>query len=233
MNCLEGGGIITYWLSIFYGLGEGNTKIWKCIYFQINRQRELLFFFVLYKSRNNFFLNIWINFDILIFALGSSSLSTISPSTREAVDPIAELLSQLSGVRRAQGSTSSSLQQLQMELQLRQQAPGHRQTLDRLARRAPGASSAGPVHPAVGQPSSVQGSQVAAATGQPPYQSNQKDRKGETGFLLSALESGESGTRDGTGENAKQRIFIQDLLLAALNLEEPEQEDEESWFFLF
>ena len=139
------------------------------------------------------------------------------------MDPIAELLSQLSGVRRAQGSTSSSLQQLQMELQLRQQAPGHRQTLDRLARRAPGASSAGPVHPAVGQPSSGQGSQSVAAAGPLPYQSNQKDRKGETGFLLSTLESGMSGTRDGSEENTKQRIFIQDLLLAALNLEEPDE----------
>ena len=32
---------------------------------------------------------------------GPSTLSTISPSTRETVDPIAELLSQLSGVRSA------------------------------------------------------------------------------------------------------------------------------------
>jgi hypothetical protein len=137
-------------------------------------------------------------------SLGSSSLSTISPSTREPVDPIAELLSQLSGVRRAQGSTSSSLHQLQMELQLRQQAPGHRQTLDRLARRAPGASSAGPIHPAVGQPSSGSGTQGGATSGPPPPQSNPKDRKAETGFLLSTLESGEGRMVDGTGENAKQ-----------------------------
>lgn len=53
-------------------------------------------------------------------------ISSLSPSSRDAVvDPIAELLSQLSGVRRGAGQpgTPSQLQQLQMQLQLeRQQA---------------------------------------------------------------------------------------------------------------
>lgn len=56
---------------------------------------------------------------------GGSSLSTLSPGTRD-MDPISELLSQLSGVRRAANnvsssavnSTASQLQQLQMQLQL-------------------------------------------------------------------------------------------------------------------
>ena len=76
---------------------------------------------------------------------GPSALSTLSPSAvsaRDAVDPIAELLSQLSGVRRVAGSSSSQLQQLQMELQLQRQQQAQRQTLDRLARRPPAASSA-------------------------------------------------------------------------------------------
>lgn len=54
----------------------------------------------------------------------SGGLSSLSPSSRESVDPIAELLSQLSGVRRSaagQGSTPSQLQQLQMQLQLERQ----------------------------------------------------------------------------------------------------------------
>lgn len=52
-----------------------------------------------------------------------SSSGGLSPSSRETVDPIAELLSQLSGVRRTpgQGSTPSTLQQLQMQLQLERQ----------------------------------------------------------------------------------------------------------------
>lgn len=65
-------------------------------------------------------------------AAGSSALASLSPSntTRDAMDPIAELLQQLSGVRRnhAAQSTSSQLQQLQMQLQLeRQQAQVARQ----------------------------------------------------------------------------------------------------------
>jgi len=148
------------------------------------------------------------------------------------VDPIAELLSQLSGVRRAAGSSSSQLLQLQMELQLqRQQAQAHRQTLDRLARRAPGPASSASAAAAT-HPSAI--SQPAAAAAQPPavgaqaaavVQSSQpKQRKPETGFLLSNLESEESGEEDGSRESAKQRIFIQELLLSALNLEDTQSE---------
>ncbi|XP_068915965.1 E3 ubiquitin-protein ligase KCMF1-like isoform X3 [Tenebrio molitor] len=59
---------------------------------------------------------------------------------RETVDPIAELLSQLSGVRRSASNTNSStptqLQQLQMQLQLeRQQVNAARQQLERYPRR--------------------------------------------------------------------------------------------------
>lgn len=59
----------------------------------------------------------------------SVSSGLFSPSSRESMDPIAELLSQLSGVRRATASdtTSSSaasqLQQLQIQLE-RQQVAG-------------------------------------------------------------------------------------------------------------
>ncbi|EDV93547.1 GH18223 [Drosophila grimshawi] len=64
----------------------------------------------------------------------SSGLSALSPSGRESVDPIAELLSQLSGVRRGVPPTSQ-LQQLQMQMQMdRQQATATRQ-IDRLPRR--------------------------------------------------------------------------------------------------
>lgn len=69
-----------------------------------------------------------------------SSSGGLSPSNREGIDPIAELLSQLSGVRRTGSSQSSSapsqLQQLQMQLQLeRQQVRAARQQLERLPRR--------------------------------------------------------------------------------------------------
>ena len=161
---------------------------------------------------------------------GPSTLSTISPSSREAVDPIAELLSQLSGVRRAARPSSSQLHQLQMELQLqRQQAQAHRQTLDRLARRAPGPSTQPPAPApgpaaqltAAGQPAPPSSQTVAQPAGQ-----GRADRKPETGFLLSNLETEESGPEDGTRESAKQRIFIQELLLSALNLEDSDPDDQ-------
>ncbi|XP_043495637.1 E3 ubiquitin-protein ligase KCMF1-like isoform X2 [Polistes fuscatus] len=71
-----------------------------------------------------------------------SSSGGLSPSSREGIDPIAELLSQLSGVRRTGSGTGQSssapsqLQQLQMQLQLeRQQVRAARQQLERLPRR--------------------------------------------------------------------------------------------------
>lgn len=70
----------------------------------------------------------------------SGGLSSLSPSSRESVDPIAELLSQLSGVRRSTSNTNTNtptqLQQLQMQLQMERQQVNHaRQQLERLPRR--------------------------------------------------------------------------------------------------
>lgn len=50
----------------------------------------------------------------------SGGISALSPSGRDSVDPIAELLSQLSGVRRG-APQPSQLQQLQMQIQLERQ----------------------------------------------------------------------------------------------------------------
>lgn len=67
-----------------------------------------------------------------------SSSGGLSPSNRDGIDPITELLSQLSGVRRGGGtgqspSTPSQLQHLQMQLQMeRQQFRAARQQLERL-----------------------------------------------------------------------------------------------------
>lgn len=54
------------------------------------------------------------------FSSSGGGLSTLSPSGRESVDPIAELLQQLSGVRRG-APQPSQLQQLQMQIQLERQ----------------------------------------------------------------------------------------------------------------
>jgi len=182
---------------------------------------------------------------------GSLSGSTLSPVTsaasrQEAMDPIAELLSQLSGVRRAAGSSSSQLHQLQMELQLqRQQAQAQRQTLDRLARRSVTSSSA-PVFPASATHTQPAATVTVAATGaQSSSQSvsvktltgNSTESGGNTsssnsisGFLLTDLgpedeeESWESGGPAGD-RGAKQNMFLADILLSALSIQsdsEPE-----------
>ena len=74
------------------------------------------------------------NFSIFRSNMHFSSSGGLSPSSRDGIDPIAELLSQLSGVRRTGGSGSgggsgiqnssgapSQLQQLHMQLQLERQ----------------------------------------------------------------------------------------------------------------
>ncbi|XP_058821469.1 E3 ubiquitin-protein ligase KCMF1 [Topomyia yanbarensis] len=70
------------------------------------------------------------------FSSSGGGLSTLSPSGRESVDPIAELLQQLSSVRRGGAPQPSQLQQLQIQIQLeRQQVNAARQQLERLPRR--------------------------------------------------------------------------------------------------
>lgn len=80
-------------------------------------------------------------------SLGPTSSSTTSSSSfRESMDPIAELLSQLSGVRRAaqqaQPPVQSQLQLLQQQLQLeRQQVQQTRERLERLPQRRQAAAT--------------------------------------------------------------------------------------------
>ncbi|KAJ8709159.1 hypothetical protein PYW07_008985 [Mythimna separata] len=137
-------------------------------------------------------------------------ISSLSPSSRDAVvDPIAELLSQLSGVRRGAGQpgTPSQLQQLQMQLQLeRQQATAARQQLERLPRRGGGAAgSAGSAPPPAPQP----------AAAQPMPQPEPTDSQ----FLL----SGFLGASDATaGPEAESRAaLLRGLVLASLGRAAP------------
>lgn len=100
------------------------------------------------------------------------------------MDPIAELLSQLSGVRRAANlgqSHSSQLQQLQMQLQLERHAgasvrqPFDRTPIERVIRRHQHASqsgsnvSMGPAPASVGPPSSSSSSSGPNTSQQLPY----------------------------------------------------------------
>lgn len=151
-------------------------------------------------------------------AAGGSALSTLSPSTRETVDPIAELLSQLSGVRRAAGSSSSQLHQLQMELQLqRQQAQAQRQTLDRLARRPPATSA-----PAQVQPQGAAGASVATAAKQLEQPSGAHS---QSNFLLDELSSEDGSEPPSPGGGEARDLFIGELLLGALSIQPGDEEE--------
>ncbi|XP_068619709.1 E3 ubiquitin-protein ligase Kcmf1 isoform X1 [Battus philenor] len=137
----------------------------------------------------------------------SGGISSLSPSSRDAVvDPIAELLSQLSGVRRGAGQpgTPSQLQQLQMQLQLeRQQATAARQQLERLPRRAAASSSGAAAPPPAPQP----------AVPQPQPDSS------DFNFLLSNF-TGE--TSSASNEEAESRAaLLRGLMLASLGRAPP------------
>ncbi|XP_025831208.1 E3 ubiquitin-protein ligase KCMF1-like isoform X2 [Agrilus planipennis] len=169
----------------------------------------------------------------------SAGLTSLSPSSRETVDPIAELLSQLSGVRRSASNTSSStptqLQQLQMQLQLeRQQVNAARQQLERLPRRQiqnqnalRESSSTGGSNGGIGTslsstlilnptPSTSQTAN-ANATPIPPPPSN---------FLLSGLLDEISLSSRGEDSRFDRSSFVQDLILSTLVKWNKNNEDE-------
>uniref|UniRef100_A0A8C7EF83 E3 ubiquitin-protein ligase KCMF1 n=1 Tax=Nothoprocta perdicaria TaxID=30464 RepID=A0A8C7EF83_NOTPE len=127
----------------------------------------------------------------------SSSQSSYSPSNREAMDPIAELLSQLSGVRRSAGGqlnssgpSASQLQQLQMQLQLeRQHAQAARQQLE-------SGAGAGEERPAALHP-------------------------------LNDPKLSEWERQSAESERADCSLFVQELLLSTLMREESSSSDED------
>ncbi|KAL0819042.1 hypothetical protein ABMA28_008321 [Loxostege sticticalis] len=139
-------------------------------------------------------------------------ISSLSPSSRDAVvDPIAELLSQLSGVRRGAGQpgTPSQLQQLQMQLQLeRQQASAARQQLERLPRRA-GASGSG-ASAAAGSAPQPQPQPAAPA----PHADSSDSQ-----FLLSGF-LGASNT-PAAAETESRAALLRGLMLASLGRPAP------------
>ncbi|XP_056646894.1 E3 ubiquitin-protein ligase KCMF1-like [Diorhabda sublineata] len=151
----------------------------------------------------------------------SGGFSSLSPSSRDSVDPIAELLSQLSGVRRSASNTNSStptqLQQLQMQLQLeRQQVNAARQQLERYPRRQthnqslrePNTSNCGTstmllnASPVLVQP--------ASSTPTPPSQQSQ--------FLLTGLLEELSHQSTSDQLRLERSRFVQELVIASAAL---------------
>ncbi|CAB1352148.1 unnamed protein product, partial [Coregonus sp. 'balchen'] len=162
--------------------------------------------------------------------LSSSQSSSYSPSNREAMDPIAELLSQLSGVRRSAGGqlnssgpSASQLQQLQMQLQLeRQQAQVARQQLETARNATRRSNPGGNISATIPQPSAVANSAGVAESNSMASHSSQ--------FLLTRLNEpkmSEVERQALEGERADRSLFVQELLLSTLMREESSSSDED------
>ncbi|MFT7817446.1 E3 ubiquitin-protein ligase KCMF1 isoform X2 [Arapaima gigas] len=160
--------------------------------------------------------------------LSSSQSASYSPSNREAMDPIAELLSQLSGVRRSAGGqlnssgpSASQLQQLQMQLQLeRQQAQAARQQLE-TARNASRRSNTSNVSTSIPQPNIT--TNTAATESNPPASHSSQ-------FLLARLNEpkmSEVERQMAESERADRSLFVQELLLSTLMRDESSSSDED------
>uniref|UniRef100_A0A4W5QCM1 E3 ubiquitin-protein ligase KCMF1 n=1 Tax=Hucho hucho TaxID=62062 RepID=A0A4W5QCM1_9TELE len=162
--------------------------------------------------------------------LSSSQSSSYSPSNREAMDPIAELLSQLSGVRRSAGGqlnssgpSASQLQQLQMQLQLeRQQAQAARQQLETARNATRRSNPGGNISATIPTPSAVTNSAGVAESNPMASHSSQ--------FLLTRLNEpkmSEVERQALEGERADRSLFVQELLLSTLMREESSSSDED------
>uniref|UniRef100_A0A4W4G5B6 E3 ubiquitin-protein ligase KCMF1 n=2 Tax=Electrophorus TaxID=8004 RepID=A0A4W4G5B6_ELEEL len=161
--------------------------------------------------------------------LSSSQSSSYSPSNREAMDPIAELLSQLSGVRRSAGGqlnssgpSASQLQQLQMQLQLeRQQAQAARQQLETARNATRQRSNPSNISASVPPPSTTTNT---AMTESNPLASHSSQ------FLLTRLNEpkmSEVERQALESERADRSLFVQELLLSTLMREESSSSDED------
>eukprot|EP00918_Siedleckia_nematoides_P034689 GHVU01075442.1.p1 GENE.GHVU01075442.1~~GHVU01075442.1.p1 ORF type:complete len:448 (+),score=21.87 GHVU01075442.1:182-1525(+) len=144
----------------------------------------------------------------------SSGLSVLSPSARDTMDPIAELLSQLSSARSraaAAQTVSSQLQQLEMQLQ------STRQQLERTTRRPtevtkPVTSTSGPS--AVGSGLAEYATVVASST-----VAVASATQANSQFLLSRCvepDLTEQEKQAAEAERADRGIFVQELLLSTL-----------------
>uniref|UniRef100_A0A182NR88 RING-type E3 ubiquitin transferase n=1 Tax=Anopheles dirus TaxID=7168 RepID=A0A182NR88_9DIPT len=153
------------------------------------------------------------------FSSSGGGLSTLSPSGRESVDPIAELLQQLSNVRRGGAPQPSQLQQLQMQIQLeRQQVTAARQQLERLPRRQQQPAVVSSAPNATGVNNNAIGASQAANPNHTIITLNAGGRDGplaassslpmvSTGVGVCNV-SGAIGSASGAGSSAQQSQFL-------------------------
>ncbi|XP_048746422.1 E3 ubiquitin-protein ligase KCMF1-like isoform X2 [Ostrea edulis] len=142
------------------------------------------------------------------FSSGGSALSGLSPGTRDTMDPIAELLSQLSSVRSraaAAQNVSSQLQQLEMQLQ------STRQQLERLPNRRQAESNKSNV-----TNSANSGSSTDAQNGQAQANGSSATKSNSPYLLVRCMENDENTGKSVGQETYDRSIFVQELLLSTL-----------------
>ncbi|XP_071014728.1 E3 ubiquitin-protein ligase KCMF1-like [Oncorhynchus clarkii lewisi] len=166
---------------------------------------------------------------------GGSSTTQSSNYNREAMDPIGELLSQLSGVRRSAGSqlssgpSASQLQQLQMQLQVDwQQTQATRQQLE-TARGTSQRGSRTSNH--AGNHNANPGSNFFNNLSPNPEQQEPKTQSSTSQFLLNRLSEprlSEAEHQLCEGQWADRSLFVTELLLSTLlaNPEHSEDDDD-------
>uniref|UniRef100_A0A8L0DKQ8 RING-type E3 ubiquitin transferase n=1 Tax=Oncorhynchus mykiss TaxID=8022 RepID=A0A8L0DKQ8_ONCMY len=175
---------------------------------------------------------------------GSSTTQTSTQSSnynREAMDPIAELLSQLSGVRRSAGGqlssgpSASQLQQLQMQLQLeRQQTQAARQQLE-TARSATQRSSRTSTNAGLNanpSPGHHNANPSSNSTSPNPghHEFTTHTQHSNSQFLLNRLSEprlSEAERQLSEGQWADRSLFVTELLLSTLLADPDHSEDDD------
>ncbi|XP_036835135.1 E3 ubiquitin-protein ligase KCMF1 [Oncorhynchus mykiss] len=165
---------------------------------------------------------------------GGSSTTQSSNYNREAMDPIGELLSQLSGVRRSTGSqlssgpSASQLQQLQMQLQADwQQTQATRQQLE-TARGTSQRGSRTSNH--AGNHNANPGSNFFNNLSPDPEQQEPKTQSSNSQFLLNRLSEprlSEAENQLCEGQWADRSLFVTELLLSTLLANPDHSEDDD------
>ncbi|XP_055774602.1 E3 ubiquitin-protein ligase KCMF1-like isoform X1 [Salvelinus fontinalis] len=166
---------------------------------------------------------------------GSSTTQTSTQSSnREAMDPIGELLSQLSGVRRSAGSqlssgpSASQLQQLQMQLQVDwQQTQATRQQLE-TARGTSQRGSRTSNH--AGNHNANPGSNSFNNLSPNPEQQDPNTQSSTSQFLLNRLSEprlSEAERQLREGQWADRSLFVTELLLSTLIANPDHSEDDD------
>lgn len=154
------------------------------------------------------------------FSSGGSALSGLSPGTRDTMDPIAELLSQLSSVRSraaAAQSVSSQLQQLEMQLQSTSLESSqhsylpYRQQLERLPNRRQVESSKSNV-----TNSANSGSSTDNQGGQAQTSASNAAKSNSPYLLVRCMENADNAIKSIGQEGYDRSIFVQELLLSTL-----------------